>query len=282
MSTSPPAALVLETELEPLPSEQLGIGDSELISTSQLRKCTVSTTVSDVRRGYFVDGRDPSKRHEASVVVLAFEFGSQRRDSWKSWKSMSHVTVKVNVDEVVDDGGNQANEDEADLLIASHYPRSAQGVDTSVSLTKGVTATLSPSANGFAVGSVSIGREKSYSASSAITLSSYAGGNLCRVWELSEDTVLKRGVPDAFCCAVLLRTGGRRFELQVEFIAEFASPIVKVRRGGEVVVPIPERYLAERQNWTHEQVRWDDFDSDEFGKWIKAKTINDWAETSNY
>ncbi|KAL2816581.1 hypothetical protein BDW59DRAFT_9310 [Aspergillus cavernicola] len=284
MTSSPPAALVLETELKPLSSEQLGIGDSELVATSQLRKCTVSTIVRDVRRGYFVSGQDPSKQYEASVVVLQFEFGSQRRDSWQTWKSISHVTVKVSVDEVVDEDeqDDQNEEDDVDLLIAAHYPRSARGVDTSLSLTKGVTATLGPSANGFAVGSVSIGREMSYSASSAITLSSYSDGNMCRVWELNEDTTLKRGVPDAFDCAILLRTGGRRFELQVEFIAEFISPIMKMRRGGEVVVPIPERHLAERQNWTHGQARWEDFDSDEFANWVKEKTTNTWAETSNY
>ncbi|KAL5340425.1 hypothetical protein BJX70DRAFT_360953 [Aspergillus crustosus] len=189
MTVSIPAPLVLETELEPLASTQLGIGDNELISTTQLRKC-ISTTVRDVRRGYFVDGRDPTKRHEASVVVLGFEFGSQRRDTWRASRSMSHVTIRVSVDEVEEEGLEPGYDDDdddddgkadADVIIAAHYPLPT----TPVSSWRRYLRIPNQ-------GRVGLSRDYTFLIRRRQHVS---------VWELSEDKVLKAGVPGAFSCA---------------------------------------------------------------------------------
>jgi len=273
---TPPFTVI--TNLQPSKSNQLGLGNSKLVDTSKIRKCSVSTTVCDVRYGYFRDGRNPEKQHEAAAVVLEFEFGSQQRDSWKPWERIRQVSINVSVEEAENIEPGDAGGKE--LLIAAYYPRSARGTTSElvVNKSKGGTATISAGNVGYARAEGALTVSKTYSISNAMTLTSTPNGQMSITWKLEEDKTLKQGVPEAISCALLLQTDQIPFDLHIKFVA----PVMGIKSGGEVAVPLKNDKLWERKQRAEWEGTWEDFDSEDFKEWVRRKTAKAWVKEADY
>jgi hypothetical protein len=277
MAFSPPPfePIVIDSELEPIELRQLGLGNAQTVGTSQGR-FIVTTTVRDVRYGVFKDGRDPSKQHEACIVVLHFEFGAQQH-------RISSVNIKVLVykaDAEETDEARDGDEHKRDLLIAGRYPLSARGAVTEIPVTRGVSAKIEPSIGGISVGNVAVSKETTFQSVGRTELTSRADGEMALVWKLEEDRNLKRGVPDTLACAVLLQTDSLPFELRVEF---------KAPLFGRWYMARPKMVIKKNHLWRRmgrdaweAGLEWRDFDSEEFRVWVMNKTGNVWAEGTDY
>lgn len=275
---------VILTDLEPTSNTQLGHGSSKPVSTTKLRKCTISTSIRDVRTGYFVDGEDPSLKHTGAVVILSFEFGSQKRDSWKPWEGISNIRIQLSVEEVDEDdfsgkGGEELEFADPELQILAVYPRNARGSTSETMITRSASASLySPPGAVTATGGLSYSQQ--FTLANAITVRSAPNGTMSTVYTLEENKTTRDGIPDVFSCAILVQTDGLPWELEVQFVA----PVMGIKYGGKQAVSIGSRFLKERKaraEWERE-LQWEDFDSENFKRWVERKTTNGWVEKSDY
>lgn len=102
---------------------------------------------------------------------------------------------------------------------------------------------------------------------------------------LTENEVLRSGIPARLRVAVLMQTDGLPFDVEIRFKGAARSWGVKV--GGKVAVSVGRRYLWFRGGNGEEkgveggkgEVRFDeDADSEGFREWVRSKTGNAWAE----
>lgn len=256
------------SELEPVDPRQLGLGNASTVGTSQVSKFFVTTTVRDVRRGFFKDGRDPSNEHEGIVVVLYFEFGTY---------SVDEVTIRIDIDR---DEEDESDTTEKNLVIKARYPSKARGPLTEKSITQKVAGSIAPSVANVSGGSVSFERTAETTRLGAVSLESWTNGKESAIWKLKQDRNLKAGAPKTLACAVLLQTDGLLFELSVEFTAPLFGRLYKAKPK----VVIGKEHLWERKSrdsW-EAGMDWRDFDSETFKIWVRRRTENGWAETPDY
>ncbi|KAH8901129.1 hypothetical protein GQ53DRAFT_740239 [Thozetella sp. PMI_491] len=282
MSGTPPSLdpITLTTELKLADSSQLSLGNRASIGPTELLNCTVTTTISDVRRGFFVDGKDGRRRHEAVVVVFEFEFGSQERRSWNPLNKINTVKVGVSADEdeiVQGSGGSQQLDDESELRIVGWFPIAAKSAGSEKLVKKKFGVTLDPSALGVSGGSLSLGRESESTEIRCANLSSSRNGDMGMIWKLEEGGE-ERGVPGVFAGAILLQTDGLAFSLEIQYTVPFLGRLYK----GKTEVSIKNHLLWERKGRESWESEWDDFDSNEFKDWVKRKTKNSWAAVADY
>ena len=282
MSESPSGfnPIVLTTELEPASSSQLSLGNRTPLVPAELLNCIVTITVSDVRRGFFVDGKESSKKHEGAVVVFEFEFSSQKRRSWNPLNRIDSVKIEISANEEEMEGqeNDPAPDGDQEIRILERYPISAKGAGSEKQVKKSVSLALEPSALGISGPSLSASRETESTEVRHVNLSSYANGSMCIIWKLEDKGETERGVPDVFAGAVLLHTDGLPFSLDIKF----AAPVLGSLYRGQTKVSVESKHLWERKGRDRWESDWSDFDSSEFQEWVKRKTKNGWAVTSTY
>jgi hypothetical protein len=162
-------------------SSQLSLGNQTSAGRSELLNCTVAVTIRDVRRAFFLDGKDARTKREAAIVILDFEFGSQKRTSWNPLNRIGVVKIQISVyeDELSDDGDDQGGQDESkELRIAARYPRSAKNSASEKTVKKAVEISLDPSSVGVSIGGLSISRETEGRVLHTAKLSSYTNGEM--------------------------------------------------------------------------------------------------------
>jgi hypothetical protein len=263
--------ITVTSEFEPIDSQQLSLGNASTVGTARSSKFAATTTVQDVRRGVFKDGRDPNIEHAGAVVVLCFEFGVYRPDK---------VSIKLEVDEADTDDGQAQPSPGAELRIKARYPREARGPSTEKPVTQTITGVIEPSVASVSVGSVQFARSTTRVQSGAAALSSAIIGDMSIAWSLEGDRNKGAGVPGSLACAVLLQTDDIPFEISVEFTAPLFGRLYRAKPK----IVINQNHLWERRGrdpWEAAS-EWRDFDSDAFGDWIQRKTRNDWAEMALY
>ncbi|KAK3307882.1 uncharacterized protein B0T15DRAFT_490493 [Chaetomium strumarium] len=281
--------ITVTSEFEPIDSQQLSLGNASTVGTARSSKFAATTTVRDVRRGVFRDGRDPSIEHVGVVVVLCFEFGVYYRPD--------RVSIKMEVDEAADiDGQAQqpsTSNPEAELRIKARYPREARGPSTEKPVTQTIAGVIEPSVGSVSVGSVRFERSTTrVQRGATAALSSAIVGDLSVAWSLEGDRnkIINNssnnsfkgaaGVPGSLACAVLLQTDCIPFEISVEFTAPLFGRLYRAKPK----IVISQNHLWERRGrdpWEAAS-EWRDFDSDAFGDWIQRKTRNEWAEMVLY
>ena len=272
---SGPESATLTTELVPDERpQQLGVGNSQLVGTAELLKCTVATTIRDLRLGTFADGETKEKKHKAVVIVFEFEFLQDRR-SWKPGRRLESVKIDLGVYY----GDDAADGDWGKLKIAGRYPISAEGAGTPKQITHTAGVSLEPTILlGTSVGNGTVGRESAYTLTQKEKVASFQPGDESMHWKLGEEGVNEHGVPDRFAGAVLIRTDGVPYSLKIEFTAYALKRWYK----GKAAIEIDSPLLWVRQAREHGEADWHDFDSAEFKEWVKGKTENTWAVTANY
>ncbi|KAK0100598.1 hypothetical protein ONS95_007053 [Cadophora gregata] len=302
---SPPSALPFlsqDVDLEILPEPlQLSHGTTEHISTVPFRKCSISTKITDLRRCWFRDERvGGDGKREACVVVFELEFGEQSRESGQR---ITEMGVWVLVEEVDEDERQTTKQQQAiltppitqapspDLAIKAIYPYSASSPLTPLLTTTSLSTSLSPTFNNISILSLSASQEKSHTSHHGARLTTTSAGTQGRKLQLSENALLKSGVPDRVRFAVLLQTDGLPFDVELRFkgVAGSSKWGVGVKVGAKCVVGVGSEYLWFRRgegegeggsgSVREGEVRFDeDADSEVFRRWVFEKTGNAWAE----
>ncbi|KAH7407131.1 hypothetical protein BKA64DRAFT_665909 [Cadophora sp. MPI-SDFR-AT-0126] len=283
-----------DIDLKVLPEPlQLSHGGSEHISTQPFRKCSISTKITDLRRCWFKDERVGGEgKRDACVIVFELEFGEQVRDSGQR---ITEMGVWVLVEEV--DGEDQTPSPQQsdtlppitqvpnpDLAIKAIYPRSASGPLSTRTITTSVTTELTPTFNNISIFTSGVKREKSHIEPHWAHFTTSAAGTQGVKLSLTENALLKTGIPERLRFAVLLQTDGLPFDIELRFKGAAKSWGVKV--GAKSVLRVGTKYLWYRRGEEgggdgngNGEVRFDeDADSERFESWIVQKTGNSWAE----
>lgn len=166
-----------------------------------------------------------------------------------------------------------------DLAIKAIYPRSASGPLTSRTVTTSLTTELNPSFNNISIGSLGITQEKSHIEPHWAQFSSTSAGTQGTKLTLTENALLKTGIPERLKFAILLQTDGLPFDIDIKFKGAAKSWGVKV--GAKQMLRVGSKYLWYRRGSEEgdEEAKFDeDADSEGFKRWVAEKTGNAWAE----
>jgi hypothetical protein len=262
--------------LEPEQSVELStVSDAKFVGAQDIGGCRVSTTVSDVRYGRYVDGIDGEAR-VACVIVLKFGFAGH----WSKRIKKVKVSLCFSASQPASASSDGDASEDAVPELRLWEPSSGRSQTTSVRTTLAKSASASLGINsGTRIGgdlSRSIETEKIASAS----LTSVKETLNTVSWDLKENTQEKQGIPSELNCAVVIRTDEVQFTASVKFIAQIRGKYAWYR--GTKTSLIDSSYLQNRQSpLSAEEVGLlNDMDSDKFTEWIKSKANNGWIVMS--
>ncbi len=167
-----------------------------------------------------------------------------------------------------------------DLDVKATYPRLAHGSLSSRTITSSIGGDLNPSVNSISIGSLSLNRETSVIEPHWASYTASSAGSQGIHIALSENAVLKTGVPGLVRFAVLVRTDGLPFNVEMRFKGSMKQ--FGVRVGAKKILSIGKRYLWFRQGRGDEGVLDGDADTEGFKACVRGKTENGWAERVEY
>ena len=166
-----------------------------------------------------------------------------------------------------------------DLAIKAIYPRSASGPLTTRTITTSLTTELNPSFNNISIGSLGITQEKSHIEPHWAQFTSTSAGTQGTKLTLTENALLKTGIPERLKFALLLQTDGLPFDIEIKFKGAAKSWGVKI--GAKQMLKVGSKYLWYRRGSEEGdgEAKFDeDADSEGFKRWVAEKTGNVWAE----
>jgi hypothetical protein len=257
--------------LSPQQSGELSpITDSRFVGAHDIKGCSVSTTVRDVRHGRYTDGIS-GESHAACAILLKFNFTnhlSKRIQKIKICLSFSASQPSP----ITSQSPINASVPELRLYEPS-FGRS-KATSLKITLDRCASASFGMDTGAKIGGDVSKTVEKEKSFSAWLSASQEATDTVS--WYLSENAQEKQGIPSELNCAVVIRTDGVPFTASVKFTAGIRGTFGTFR--GSKAAFVDEDYFLNRKSVMNvdDVGLLDDMGSEKFGDWIKSSANNSW------
>jgi hypothetical protein len=263
-----PATILVELELSE--SNLLGqVADAAHVDTKNLSRCEISTTINNIRYGTYTSQGVP---HEACVIFFCFEVGKQRKRA----ERLKELEIQLSVFRAP--GAPPPHAAEAGLEIRLREPERGRSKATTQVVNRRIGA---GGEVGYQFAGVNGGfvREEQQEELYYTSVESTRRGTASRVlsFRLSENGMLKDGVPEVFECALVLRTDGIPFSISAEFEAMLDGSLFTKRKKAQVM--IGESYVQRRlpsKGTDDACTGLDDMDSEKFKAWMKGQLHNQW------
>jgi hypothetical protein len=263
-----PATILVDLELGE--SNLLGeVADAKHVRTENLGRCEISTTINNIRYGTYISQGVP---HEACVIFFCFEVGRQRTGA----ERLKELEIQLEIFRAR--GPPPPCAAEACLEIRLREPKRGRSKATKQDIKKQINMGAEVGCQ-FASVNGGLAREEQQEELYYTSLESTRRGSTSRQlgFRLSENGMLKDGVPEVFECALVLRTDGIPFSISAEFKAMLEGSLF--RKSEKTRVLIGESYVQRRlpgKGTDDTCTGLDDMDSEKFKAWMKGQLDNQW------
>jgi hypothetical protein len=239
--------------------------------TTSLRKCTITTTITNVRHGSYVSSAD-GLSHRACVVFFSFEIGAQNRGADQRVKELE---IKLSVFRSPNSpAGSGAVEVRLRVPVRGKGVKSTRNVVRAVNV--GVDAGYTPfvSANG------GVSHSTTQDLADWQALDSSLKSSKILTYRLKENETLKDGVPEVLECALVIKTDGSLFSIAVDFDAQcpFMGGLLSKRARTNVLVDEGDVAGGRMDRGDEAITGLGDMDGELFMKWVESQIKNEWME----